>query len=261
MTHTPLTVDAHLTDLGHAVERLATRALEAGLDAPVPTCPGWTVRELLAHQGMVHRWSTAIVQGAEPRGVDSAGLEAAGRAAADPVAWLLEGAHELVTALHAAPDDLEAPTFLKEAPPARLFWARRQDHETTMHALDALAAREGRRATAAEAWFGTEHALDGIDELLVGFWQRRGRGPRAPHGQPYSALVATHSGERWLLHVDDERVRTQHLGAEQRGPDSATAVLGGSAVDLYLALWNRGGRVDDPALLLRRWQETGAITW
>ena len=27
----------------------------AGLDAPVPTAPGWNVRDLVAHQGMVHR--------------------------------------------------------------------------------------------------------------------------------------------------------------------------------------------------------------
>ena len=75
-----------------------------------------------------------------PAEVDDAALEAEGRAAADPVGWLLDGAAPLVDALQSAPDDLAAMTFLKEAPPARAFWARRQCHETTVHALDALSA-------------------------------------------------------------------------------------------------------------------------
>ena len=30
---------------------------EAGLEAPVPTCPGWTVNDLVLHMGEVHRWA------------------------------------------------------------------------------------------------------------------------------------------------------------------------------------------------------------
>ena len=61
--------------------------------------------------------------------------------AADPLDWLGDGAIDLVTALVRAPDDLEAPVFLHDAPAPREFWARRQCHETTIHAVDALAAR------------------------------------------------------------------------------------------------------------------------
>jgi uncharacterized protein (TIGR03083 family) len=261
MTHTPLSFEDHIGGVEAAAGRMTRWAAEAGPDAGVPTCPGWTVGDLVAHQGMVHRWATAVIRGAAPADIDSTAFEAEGRGTADPVAWLRAGTDELLEALRTAPEDLETASFLKEAPPARLFWARRQDHELTMHALDALAAREGRRPTSHDAWFGPEHALDGIDELLVGFWQRRTKGPRAPEGRAYSALVAAASGERWLLDVGTERVRTHHLEADEPGPDSATAVLSGPAVDLYLALWNRGGRVDDPALLLRRWREGGAITW
>ncbi len=147
MTLAPPTVEEHLAGIDAAVDRMAVWSRAAGPDAPVPTCPGWTVRDLLAHQGMVHRWATAVVRGDDPRGVDDTALEAEGRGASDPVGWLLDGADPLVTALRAAPDDLDVMTFLKEAPPARLFWARRQCHETTVHALDALAAREARRPT------------------------------------------------------------------------------------------------------------------
>lgn len=37
--------------------------------------------------------------------------------------------------------------------------------------------------------------------------------------------------------------------------------LSGSAVDLYLALWNRGGTVDDPDEVLARWRSPAKITW
>ena len=83
MTFIAPTVDRHLTGIEDAVARLGAWADRAGAEAPVPTCPGWTVRDLLAHQGMVHRWATAVVLGDDPRAVDDAALEAEGRAAGD----------------------------------------------------------------------------------------------------------------------------------------------------------------------------------
>ena len=71
-------------------------ARKAGLDAPVPTAPEWNVRQLLAHQGMVHRWAAANVKGVE---VDSDALEAEGLEAADPVLWLRDGGLRLIKAL------------------------------------------------------------------------------------------------------------------------------------------------------------------
>lgn len=52
------TVAEHLAGLRVAVDALARHATEAGPDADVPTCPRWTVRKVVAHQGMVHRWGT-----------------------------------------------------------------------------------------------------------------------------------------------------------------------------------------------------------
>ena len=261
MSTRPLTFEEHLTGIEAAAERLAHWSRDAGMDATVPTCPGWTVRDLLAHQGMVHRWATSIVEGQEHREVPTEAFEEEGRVADDPVAWVQRGVDTLVRTLRAAPEDLDVLTFLRQAPPAREFWARRQDHETTIHALDALSALEGRRPMATDAWFDDEHALDGIDELLVGFWQRRTRGPRAPQGKPYTAMVAARSGERWFLDVTQDAMRTRRLGVADPAPEPASSALSGSPVDLYLALWNRGGHVEDPGLLIRRWREGGAVTW
>jgi len=254
----PVEVDEWLAGVDGAVDRMAVWSRRAGLDTAVPTCPGWTVRDLVAHQGMVHRWATAVLGGAEPSSVDDAGLEAEGRATADPVGWLLDGAAPLVTALRAAPDDLAVMTFLKEAPPARRFWARRQCHETTVHALDALAAAEQRPLGADDLWLAEALAADGVDELLVGFWQRRTKGPRSR--TPYTATVGVVDGPGWALEVSDSAPVTRRLEAGD-GTTTGARRLQGSAADLYLALWNRGGGVDDPSGLLAEWRERAAVTW
>lgn len=261
MTHqasTASTVEGHLACLDAAVDRMAVWARAAGLDAVVPTCPGWTVRDLLAHQGMVHRWATAVVRGDDPRGVDSDAIEAEGRGAPDPVGWLLDGAKPVVAAIETAPDDLAVMTFLKEAPPARRFWARRQCHETTVHALDVLAALHQRALTADDVWLADHLATDGVDELLVGFWQRRTRGPRSE--TPYTAVVSVVDGPAWLLDVGPEATVTTRATVGHGIPDDART-LRGPAADLYLALWNRGGEVDDPTALLEAWRARGAVTW
>ncbi len=258
MTLVTPTVEERLAGLDAAVDRMAVWARSAGPDAPVPTCPGWTVRDLLAHQGMVHRWATAVVRGEDPREVDDAALEAEGRAVADPVGWLLDGAAPLVDALQSAPDDLAAMTFLKEAPSARAFWARRQCHETTVHALDALSALQRRPLRADDVWLTDALAADGVDELLVGFWQRRTKGPRSESA--YTATVVVTGGPVWALDISDASPVTRRRESGDGIPTGART-LSGSARDLYLALWNRGGAVDDPTGLLAAWGEGGAISW
>ncbi len=127
-----------------------------------------------------------------------------------------------------------------------------------MHALDALAAREGRPLTAADAWFDDDLANDGVDELLVGFWQRRTKGPRTE--TPYTAIVSANGGPTWSLAVGPDAPVTRRLPPYTGVPDGART-LSASAADLYLALWNRGGTVDDPTGLLDAWREGGAVTW
>jgi uncharacterized protein (TIGR03083 family) len=254
----------HLDALAAATERFASAASSSWMGAEVPTCPDWTMLDLVAHAGMVHRWATAAVEGDRETMGDAELIAEEGRTSPDPPAWLRAGSARLAEALEAAADDLDAYVFLAQAPPAKLFWARRQCHETTIHALDAVAARAGRALTAEDTWFGPDLAVDGIDELLVGFWQRRKSGPRS--ATPYAALVrATDVDAAWLLQVGPERTVTTRLDmGAAAGDDIAGALAGtvaGSAVDLYLALWNRGDDVDDPAGLVRSWRCETPILW
>ena len=52
---------------------MAAAAAVADAGAAVPTCPGWTVRDLIRHTGGVHRWATGFVADGrtEPSGRDS----------------------------------------------------------------------------------------------------------------------------------------------------------------------------------------------
>jgi uncharacterized protein (TIGR03083 family) len=242
----------HLDALAEAVDAFARHATAAGLAAPVPTTPDWDVRRLLAHQGLVHRWARATVVGEE---IDEDLVEREGLEADDPVAWLRAGADRLTEAIVAAPDDLDVLVFLVDAPPAKQFWARRQCHETTVHAVDALAADLGRYPRAADTWISREVALDGIDELLTGFLPR----PRSRlrSDEPTTiAVLPDDADERWLV-TAQQRPPVTLRGS---GDAEADVVLRGSAVALYLTLWNRSDEVaaegiDD------LWADGARVTW
>ncbi|MGA8255532.1 MAG: maleylpyruvate isomerase N-terminal domain-containing protein [Nocardioides sp.] len=233
---THLTFTQHLTGLHEAMGAFASSAATAGLDVDVPTCPDWTVRRLIGHQGAVHRWARANLLGQE---LEWGPVEKQGRSAADPVEWLRDGAIDLVSTLVAAPDDVEALVFLLDAPPAKQFWARRQCHETTMHAVDALAASLGRLPRADETWIGHEIALDGVDELLTGFVTRAKS--RLRSATPVTIAVnATDSEHSWTVRVTDvEAVTTRHVG-----PVEGDRAIEGTAAQLYLALWHRSDELE-----------------
>ncbi|NUR16324.1 MAG: maleylpyruvate isomerase family protein [Dermatophilaceae bacterium] len=253
-----LTLEELGEGLGTASTVLRGNAGSAGLDAPVPTCPSWTVLDLVAHQGMVHRWATSHVRGAPE--TDPLRFEAEGRAAADVLGWFDEGATALLQALFDAPDDLVARTFLRDAPAPRLFWTRRQCFETTVHAVDAMAARLGRAPLPDETWLRPRLATDGIDELLTGFVPRDKQGVQPERAtrllvRPDDAALA------WLLDLAPDRPAstTRLTGADAVATD-ADVVWAGGAVELFLRLWSRTGA--EPADALEGWwRETVSVTW
>lgn len=244
--------------LGAAATVLRANAVAAGLDATVPTCPGWTVRDLVAHQGMVHRWAASHLRRSPV--TDTAALEQAGRGSADLLGWFDEGATDLLQALVDAPDDLAGRPFLLDAPAPRLFWARRQCHETTIHAVDALAARLGRPPRAEETWIRPAVALDGIDELLTGFVPRPRQG--VTHDPGLRVVVAPDAaGRAWLLELAPDRPAVTTRLARSPGDASpeADAVITGGPVEVLLRLWSRAGEPRDA--VERWWADTVTVAW
>ncbi|MGN6161834.1 MAG: maleylpyruvate isomerase family mycothiol-dependent enzyme [Marmoricola sp.] len=247
-----LSFDEYGDAIGNAWTVLREHANRAGPGAAVPTCPGWTVRDLVAHQGMIHRWAAANIRGIS---LDTEAVEAEGLQIVDQLEWFDLGARDLLQALVDSPEDLEAWFFLHDAPPPRLAWARRQCHETTIHAVDAMAASGGAAPPAASTWIRPSLAADGVDELLTGFLPR----PRTKYRPAPVKLLVTATD-------------TDHVWSVDLGPDAAVtirepiddpdATLTGTAAGLYLALWNRGNEVEATGEdVLTGWREQFQVRW
>ncbi|MCU1387660.1 MAG: hypothetical protein JWL72_998 [Ilumatobacteraceae bacterium] len=225
--------DAHLATIEREGRRLAMAASAAGPGAIVPTCPEWSMRDLVLHQGEVHRWAALVVaEGiAKPSAVPADHL---GPLPGDEelVAWFTDGLDGLLRALGEAPDDVAAFTFLADAPAPALFWPRRQAHETEMHRVDAESAL--RVLTP----FETASAVDGVDEMLVGFVPRK----HTPFHLDPSRTLAVHltdDASAWHLMISDEPAITRRI--EPGETIVADCTVRGPASDVYLALWNRQG--------------------
>jgi uncharacterized protein (TIGR03083 family) len=252
---THLSLDEHLAGLARSGAALRDAAATAGLTAAVPTCPAWDVTDLVIHQSMVHRWAAASLRGESDH--STADSTAQGRAAADVLAWYSDGLTALIETVRATPDDAQATVFLRDAPPPRQFWARRQCHETTIHSVDARSAGLGRWPTAAEVGLDPLLAADGIDELLTGFITR-GQG-KLHAAEPYLIVVqAADTGQAWTVRVSDGPIVTT---AGQTGQPEV--VFSGTAAQLYLSLWNRADEItmDGPPDVLDQWRSQVRVSW
>lgn len=221
-------LNGYLAVLASEAKALAAAAEEAGLEAAVPTCPGWTVNDLVLHVGEVHRWATAAVASkATKLGEIPPDSRGPMPEPADTIDWFCDGAVALRDTLAAADPNVEYAAFLTDpVKPPLLFWARRQTFETTVHRVDAESAL--RRC----ASLAPDVAMDGIDEFLTGFLPRSRTPLRAD--TPHCLLIAPdYSDQRWTVSISGELPETVRRAAD------ADCKVSGLASDIYLALWNR----------------------
>lgn len=199
------------------------------------------VRDLVRHQGGVHRWATGYITGprTEPWDVDLDEVVGTWPDDSELVSWFADGHAALVRALSDADPGLQCRTFLP-APSPLAMWARRQAHETTIHRVDAELAA-GWQPAAIPADF----AADGVDELLTCFITRPGGKLRAEPAVTLRVSCTDHPGA-WLVSVEPDRVVTaagtdaaRPAAARPAAAQPADCRVTGTASDLYLALWNR----------------------
>jgi uncharacterized protein (TIGR03083 family) len=226
---------------------LADAAGVAGLEAHVPSCPLWSVADLLGHIGRIHRWvGGLVVARAVERGPHWSEAEPPG--AADLLPWFSGGVTLLADALADAGPGASVWSWTPDATSG--FWARRQAQETSIHRYDAQLA-----AGQPEPLHGAL-AADGIDELfsLVPYW------PWAPRVRGDGETLHLHCTDRdgeWLVKLlpDGLAVTTEHAKGD--------AAVRATASDLFLFLY---GRIEPDALevfgdadLVARFREL--VTW
>ena len=142
----------------------AAVAVAPSLDVQVPTCPDWTLFDLVRHLGDGRRaWAATIAAGphatakAAPRGDSAVPRER--EALLD---WSAESARQLLDALREAGPDRGCWTWWgkSQSPQTCAAVARRQLHEIAVHTYDA------QLTVGAPQPLPEEVALDGAEEFL-----------------------------------------------------------------------------------------------
>lgn len=216
----------------HECDVLYARVAELDdLDTPVPTCPDWSARQLLAHVGEVQRHVGDVVGGRLTTRPERVGApEGVPRRAF--LAWCRESSARLHEAFCARTAGDVAWNWSTQ-PKIAGFWARRMTHEALIHRCD-LELVLGVRSDVA-----TGLAADGIAEMF------QVMAPRAVERQPRPGLFgrlrvdAVDFRASWTARLaPDAVVAAQHTD----GPVPAVepeVQLRGTARDLLLVLWGR----------------------
>ncbi len=238
----------------------ASAVEHGGLNVPIADCPGWDMRELAHHLGMIHLWAAANIVFPEPDWLDVKDLPdlvqywpelaAAYPEDADAASWYRATHANLLEVLRSTPVDHECFSFLP-APNPLTMWARRQASEIAIHRFDAQSAH------GLPSHFDPHFAADMLDELLCGFAIRPGtldmEAPQVMH------VHANDTEAHWYVSLGPESTETSREG------DRADLTLTGSAADLYVKLWNRtpdtnlemSGNTD----LVDLWQGNFRVRW
>lgn len=121
----------------------------------VPTCPEWTLRDLVTHIGTGHRLSAAVVSAKldEPRPYQL--IEAPEKPALWS-AWLIEGADGLVGAVREQGFDAPVWTWAPQHQTTG-FWVRRMLHDLIIHRFDAEPGDD----------LDQDLAVDGVADILL----------------------------------------------------------------------------------------------
>jgi uncharacterized protein (TIGR03083 family) len=213
-------------------EALATAAL-GNLEASVPACPRWTVKDLVSHTGSVHRFWRQIadleVQDVEAaRKIGDAQRTEAARAEAQLdetalVRWFRDGVTGLAEVLEERDGSL--PVWSWSAQKNVAFIQRRTAQETAVHRWDAESAGPGAEP------IETELARDGIDEFFDIFMPAE-EAPLDGGGETIHLHQTDGPGE-WILTLEADGVRVA------RGHSKGDAAVRGPGSDLLLLLWRR----------------------
>ncbi len=223
----------YLTYLENDYRRLA-EVVPGRLGAAVPSCPEWTVDDLVHHVGAVYLHKVECMRhNAPPKPWPPAGLPD------EPASALLERAYAALVAEFAVREP-SSPAYTWYPPDQTVgFWIRRMAQETVIHRIDGELGAGVESLTVPD-----ELAVDGIDELLQLFvvWPSRewpedfaealGAGP----GSLALTVSGPSSSSRWLVSWDASSGVTAALSDAGA---TAHAEISGTADAVLRWLWRR----------------------
>ena len=227
------------------VEQTATLAEWVhGRDAatPVPTCPEWTLVDLVDHVGATQRMVTMLVGGrmTEPSGA-FAGYVPGPTDSARWRDWLTGGAAEAKQAFDSAADD--TPVWDPSGDAAGVpFWSRRLFGEICVHRADAASALGTRyELEPVPAVAAIEDWLDTITSR--GYWENRTGFADAMRGTGQTLhFHATDAPGEWVARREQDGI------VLERTHTKADVAVRGPATDLLLVLSRRRPLDEAPAL-------------
>jgi uncharacterized protein (TIGR03083 family) len=213
-------------------------AARLGLDAPVPTCPGWLVKDLVLHHASFQLWITALIVDRVQEPI--APSDAYPPVGIDVLDWYQSIGDEFVRTLRLT--DPSTPVWGVTGEQRAGAWARRQASETSVHRWDAQNAQTIGRPI--------EHADDYLGELFTLLLPSliRSFGAVLPLGT--LMLRSTDHRLTWSVRPLGGTIELAALSTE---PD---VQLTGTSSDLFLALWRRPSavRVEGDLKILGQWQ-------
>ncbi|WP_043265555.1 maleylpyruvate isomerase N-terminal domain-containing protein [Streptomyces sp. CT34] len=270
-----LSFDRHCAEITAQTALLTSHVDGADFAAPVPGCPGWTLRELIRHIGGAHRWGERIVRTRATSPVPEEQVnDVSGDPDEDPAAlcaWLTEGAEQLAATLRGAGPHAAVWTVAPCGTP--VFWARRMAHETVVHRADATFAAapdSGPHPRVERFTVADDLAIDGLDE-----WMSFGSLPVTLESGPeirefmgsgrslrfQATDTAPEAAADWLVALGDDALTWQRPADAAR---PATVTVRGPLSGLLLLVYSRlpagsggnGVEVLGDTRLLDVWRET-----
>lgn len=233
-----LSYERHCAEIVAQTDQLRSTIEDADLNAPVPTCPGWNVGQLLRHLGGGQRWAEQTVRTrASQPAPDESFRDLSNSVDEDPAVlgpWLAEGADRLSAALRSAGPDMKVWTPVPQGTSA--FYARRFANETVIHRADATLA------LGADFALDEEVGLDALDE-----WMELGSLPVMFEIRPemcellgpdrtlhfHATDTSPAAGAEWVVDLTGDTIQWRH------GHERAAVAVRGPLTELLLVVYRR----------------------